>query len=154
MTYLDRTEQDGTVTYKGHDHAAKPYGIEGLAKAGVMPTLWLGRTGVGARCLLTQDMVAAMLPFLVHFAMHGALPGPSIPSVDPDPCHPCPTCTPLQAQALDAARKVVAAFMEGNATRAEAEQAIARAAGVVGDGGVVGLRATVAFWAEDGEGQS
>jgi len=38
------------------------------------PAIWVGRDIVGKRMCLTQDQVAALMPYLVYFIKEGELP--------------------------------------------------------------------------------
>lgn len=90
-----RTSPDGVVLAVGKDHAGRQWSVQDVKDAAT-PTVWIGApTG---HALLTQDMVAALIPYLASFLTNGTIDAPVVDG----------SLRPLDVRA----RQVAAALME------------------------------------------
>ena len=64
----------GQRRYAFTDSLGQACDITEVPDVGKPPAIWFGRDIVGKRMCLTQDQVAALMPYLVYFIEQGELP--------------------------------------------------------------------------------
>lgn len=64
----------GYTRYQFTDITDQPCELTEGAPDGPQPAIWFGLRAIGKRMCLTQDQVAALMPYLVYFVENGDLP--------------------------------------------------------------------------------